>query len=246
MEYPLLVFALPALLLLPPAAVAPAQEDAERVEEALGAGATALLIEGELDIGHQALLVRGIAGAKERGDKLVVELDTPGGEVQLAWRMARLLDEASKDGVRTIAWVNDHALSAGALLALACDDIYMRGTASFGAAQAIGLGPGGIVGVSADEVVEEKYDSTWRASFRAFAEERGRSPELAEAMVDPEVEVRLVRVGGAERIVGEKEWDDLRARGEEVQLVETISSGAELLNLTCAEAVRLQMASGRA
>lgn len=210
------------------------------------AGATTLRIEGELGVVHQALLVRGIAGAKARGDKLVIELDTPGGEVQLAWRIARLIDEASKDGVPTVAWINDHALSAGALLALACDDIYMRGTSSFGAAQTIGVGPDGIVGVPADEVVEEKYGSTWRASFRAFAEEHQRSADLAEAMVDRAVEVRLVRVNGEERIVGATEWDDLRQRGEEVQLIETLSTNADLLNLTCAEAVRLQMASGRA
>ena len=66
--------------------------------------------------------MRSIASAKANDDKLIVELDTPGGEVQLAWVMARLLDEASKEGVQTIAWVNDHALSAGALLALACDE----------------------------------------------------------------------------------------------------------------------------
>jgi membrane-bound serine protease (ClpP class) len=237
---------LAALILCRPAALAPPVQGDAGGEGAPSAGATVLRIEGELDIAHQALLVRGISGAKERGDKLVVELDTPGGEVQLAWRMARLLDEASKDGVRTVAWVNDHALSAGALLALACDDIYMRGTASFGAAQAIALGPGGIEGVPADEVVEEKYDSTWRASFRAFAEEHHRSPDLAEAMVDEDVEVRLVHVDGAERIVGEQEWDDLRERGEEVHLDETISDDQNLLNLTCAEAVRFQMASGRA
>ncbi|MEM7310150.1 MAG: NfeD family protein [Planctomycetota bacterium] len=212
----------------------------------LAAGVVHLRIEGELDIGHQALLARASSAARDSGDRLVVELDTPGGEVQLAWRIARLLDEASSDGVRTVAWINDKALSAGALLALACDDIYLRATASFGSAQAIAVGPGGVVGVPADEVVEEKTGSSWRSSFRAFAEIRGRSPVLAEAMVDPDVEVRRVRVGQEERVVGEKEWDDLRDQGAEVKLLETVSSRGELLNLTAAEAVRLQMADARA
>jgi membrane-bound serine protease (ClpP class) len=240
--------ALAALALALSAATAPAGGASARGAPA--GGATAIRVEGELDLGDQALLTRAIAGAKGRDDKLVLELDTPGGEVQLAWTMARLLDEASKEGVPTVAWINDHALSAGALLALACDDVYMRGTASFGSAQAIQVGPTGIQGVSADEVVEEKLDSTWRASFRAFAQERGRSADLAEAMVDRDVTVRLVRIGppdaGEERIVGDSEWNDLRQRGEEVKLLETLSSSDSLLNLTATEAVRLHMASGRA
>ena len=209
-------------------------------------GVTRLRIEGQLDIGHQALLVRGLAGARQRGDRLVLELDTPGGEVQLAWRMAKLLDNASSEGLVCVAWVDDKALSAGALLALACDSILMRSTGSFGSAQAISIGPGGIVAVPADEVVEEKTGSSWRASFRAFAQARGRSADLAEAMVDPDVEVRRVRVGLEERIVGETEWDDLRDQGAEVKLIATLSPRGELLNLTAEEAVRTQMANGKA
>jgi membrane-bound serine protease (ClpP class) len=218
-------------------------------DPALEGGATVVRVEGELDLGHQALLVRAISGAKSRGDKLVVAFDTPGGEVQLAWVIARLLDQASKDGVPTVAWIDDHALSAGALLALACDDIYMRGTASFGGAQVIQVplgGVGEIVGVSADEVVQEKIDSTWRASFRAFAQERGRSADLAEAMVDRDVAVRLVRIDLEERIVGDKEWNDLRELGGEVKAMEMITTSGELLTLTCEEAVRFHMAGGRA
>ena len=154
-------------------AVAGAQEDLER-------GVTHVLVRGPLDVGHQALLRRAIDGAQARGDRLVLELETPGGEVQLAWRIAKLLDQASKDDVHTVAWINDKALSAGALLALACDEIYMRPTASFGSAQTIRLGPLGPTSVPADEVIVEKEGSSWRSAFRSFAEARNRSAALAE------------------------------------------------------------------
>jgi len=221
-------------------------------------GATVVRVDGELSLGHQALLVRAIAGAKSRGDKLVVALDTPGGEVQLAWRIARILDEASKDGVPTVAWIDDHALSAGALLALACDDIYMRGTASFGAAQVIQVAPTfGVRSVDPDSVVEEpdenvaeKVSSTWRASFRAFAQERGRSAELAEAMVDPKVEVRLVSVVrdgiAEERLVDAQTLSTLRQQGVEIKLIDIVSDSENLLNLTTDEAIRFHMAGGQA
>ncbi|MCZ6598587.1 MAG: hypothetical protein O7B99_13170, partial [Planctomycetota bacterium] len=187
-----------------------------------------------------------IDGAYRREDRLIIELDTPGGDVKTMWSIAKLIDRGSREGVLTIAWVNPHALSAGALLALACDAIYMRSQGSIGSAAPIRFGPTGIDGDDPDEVVDEKGDSSLRADFRGWAEAHGRSPVLAEAMVDIKLHVRLVKVDGVQRVVSNKEWNDLRQRGDDTELVRTICTETKLLNLTGSEAVELGMADGLA
>ncbi|MEW6071613.1 MAG: hypothetical protein AB1726_03325 [Planctomycetota bacterium] len=205
---------------------------------------THVRIDTELDVGTQALLRRAIARAAGDGDVLVIELDTPGGEVELMWRMANALLGASDEGVRTVAWVDDRALSAGALIALACDELYMRSHATIGSATPVTIGPMGLAPVSEDPDVKEKNYSHLRAEFRGIATRKGRAGVLAEAMVDPKVEVRLVLVDGERKLVSSAEWNDLRQRGAEVQFLRTIVDEETLLNLSGAEAVELQLADG--
>jgi membrane-bound serine protease (ClpP class) len=208
-------------------------------------------IEGELDVGTQALVKRAIDGARERGDRLVIALDTPGGDVELMWQIANALLDASEPrdsttpGVSTIAWVNDRALSAGALLALACERVYMRSHATIGSALPVAIGPGGLMPTSEDPAVREKISSHLRAEFRGVAEKRGRSGLLAEAMVDPDVGVFEVEEQGAKRLVSARELDDLRNRGQQPE-ERTIVDTGQLLNATGSEAVALGLADGLA
>lgn len=211
-------------------------------------GLTLVRIDGPLDIGTQALLHRALDGARERGDRLVIELDTPGGEVELMWQLANALLDASREGVSTVAFVRDRALSAGALLALACERVYMRSHATIGSALPVQIGPGGLVPAAEDEEVREKLSSALRGEFRGVAEKRGRSGLLAQAMVDPDVEVIEVRVEGELRLVSATEYDDLRRRqGQQpVEFVRTVVPAGELLNATGSEAVALGLADGLA
>lgn len=209
-------------------------------------GLTLVRIEGALDVGTQALLERALDGARARGDKLVVELDTPGGEIELMWQIANALLDASADGVGTVAWVHDRALSAGALVALACERVYMRSHATLGSALPVQLGPGGLLPVSEDESVREKLSSALRGEFRGVAEKRGRSGLLAEAMVDPDIEVLEIRVEGGTQLVSAQELDDLRQRGEQPEFVRTVVEQGELLNVTGSEAVACGLADGLA
>jgi membrane-bound serine protease (ClpP class) len=211
-------------------------------------GLTLVRIDGPLNVGTQALLHRAIDGAEERGDRLVVELDTPGGEVELMWQLANALLDASASGVSTIAFVHDRALSAGALLALACERVYMRSHATIGSALPVQAGPGGLLPVAEDEEVREKLSSALRGEFRGVAEKRGRSALLAEAMVDPAIEVVEVRVEGELRLVSAQEHDDLRRQAalQPVEFVRTVVAEGELLNATGSEAVALGLADGLA
>jgi membrane-bound serine protease (ClpP class) len=78
------------------------------------------------------------------------------------------------------AYVNRRALSAGAMIALAADGLYMRPGSTIGAATPV-TGEG--------EKASEKMVSALRSEFRALAEERGFDPRIAEAMVDETIEI---------------------------------------------------------
>lgn len=208
-----------------------------------------LRIAGALDAGTQASLRRAIETARavagEGRPGLLIELDTPGGEVELMWALAGQIDEAVDKGVDVTCWVHDRALSAGALLAMACKPMYMRPQANIGAAAPVMLTPGGLAGVP-DETMRAKVTSALKSSFRGWAEAHGRPAVLAEAMVDAEAGVRRVRVDGLVRLLSEREYEDLRSRGEPFELVETLAPPGTLLSLSGTQAVELGFADGLA
>lgn len=98
---------------------------------------------------------------------IVLDINTPGGYVQSA---LKIRDDLLRSKVPTIAFVDDHAYSAGALIALACEKIYMFPTGVLGAAEPI--------------PETDKNVSALKAEFKAIAGARGRDVTLAQAMVD--------------------------------------------------------------
>lgn len=202
-------------------------------------------IEGEIELSHGALLRRAAERARATGGLLLLELDTPGGSVEVMRQLVAQIDEAQSSGLRVIGWVEGEAASAGALIAMACDLLYLRSSASMGSATPIQIIPGlGLVQLGAEE--REKIQSNLRAQFRAVAERHGRPPLLAEAMIGTDHEVREVRVAGELRLVSRGEWDDLRESGVPCELVRTLVREGETLSLTGAEAVALRVANGLA
>ena len=87
----------------------------------------------------------------------------------------------------TVAFVDPRAISAGALVALATDTIAIRDGGTIGAATPIEARPG-----AGSAAVDEKMTSYVRKEFRATAEQKGRPPEIAEAMVDADVTNELL------------------------------------------------------
>ena len=202
-------------------------------------------IDGPLDRSTQSHLKRSIDLAAERSSMLIVELETPGGEVTLMWQLARAIELAAEErGVTTIAFVNENALSAGALLALACDRLYMHPNGSIGSSLVVRLGPMGIQPVDKDPSVVEKVLSKHRQEFRTIATNHGRSGALAEAMVDPSLEVVELLIDGFPSLKTSIEYDDLRRKGEQPEFVRTVVASGTLLNLNGKEAVQLGMADG--
>ena len=115
---------------------------------------------------------RAIREAKEmNADYIVMSLDSYGG----------LLDAGDTIHVKllrcpipVLCYITNNAASAGALIAISCDSIYMSPYAKIGAASVVD---------QEGNVVDEKYQAYMRGIMRSTAEANGRDPEIAEAMV---------------------------------------------------------------
>jgi membrane-bound serine protease (ClpP class) len=146
-------------------------------------------IGGMIDLGLAPFLARTLREAQAAGAAAVLlDINTFGGRVDAAVAMRDSLINAP---VRTIAFVNQRAISAGALIALACHTIVMTPGGTIGAAAPVVGGGGGET-----QPADEKSISYVRKEFRATAETRNRPPEFAEAMVDLDVEIPAVVAKG--------------------------------------------------
>jgi membrane-bound serine protease (ClpP class) len=134
-------------------------------------------IEGTIDKGLGPFVKRSLDEAWESGAPLaILDINTPGGRIDAAWQ---IVDAVQNSRVPVYAYV-DRALSAGAMIALAAEEIYVRPGATLGAATPV-TGEG--------QKASEKMVSAMRSEFRALAEAQGLDPQIAEAMVDEEIEV---------------------------------------------------------
>jgi membrane-bound serine protease (ClpP class) len=125
----------------------------------------------------------------------VIDMDTPGGRLDITEEIIEWIRTLDKP---VYVFINTHAQSAGAIISLACEEIYMAPGARVGSAVPILLSPlGGVQGLP--DAVQEKMLSDLRAMVRSLAQENGHIPELAEGMVDPDVELTI-----GDRVVIEK------------------------------------------
>ncbi|MEM7517992.1 MAG: hypothetical protein AAF368_13840, partial [Planctomycetota bacterium] len=190
-------------------------------------GVVLLRIDKQISSGALARVRRGTKQAlASNANTLIIELDTPGGSIETMWKLGRAIADASASGLQTVAWINDKALSAGVLLALACDRIYSVPQGSVGAAAPVVIGPAGMQELP--EEIAEKQKSALRAQFRAWAEKRNRPEVLAEAMVDSRVEVLEVEIDMERRLLTRAEWEDLQTRGEPGRLIRKVDGDQSL------------------
>jgi membrane-bound serine protease (ClpP class) len=142
-------------------------------------------IHGPVDLGLAPYLDRVVDEARRNNARaLLLDINTPGGRLDAA---LQLRDTVLGAPLPTIAFVNREAISAGALISLAADDIVMAPGAVLGAATPV-TGQG--------EFADSKTISAVRSVFGATAEANRRDPLVAEAMVDPSVGVdSLVTIG---------------------------------------------------
>ena len=119
-----------------------------------------------------------------KADFILIQMNTYGGLLETA------------DSIRTAilntkipVWVfiDNNAASAGALISIACDSIYMREGANIGAATVVN---------QTGEQLPDKYQSYMRSLMRSTAQATGRNPDIAQAMVDPRIHVEGVNDSG--------------------------------------------------
>jgi membrane-bound serine protease (ClpP class) len=122
---------------------------------------------------------------KTKADYVIVDMDTYGGVLTDAKEIVDLIMDFKKS---IWVYVNSDAASAGALISIACDSIYMSPGASIGAAT--------VVNGSDGAAAPDKYQSYMRSIMRATAEENGRDPRIAEGMVDENIVIDSVKQAG--------------------------------------------------
>ena len=130
-------------------------------------------LDREIDKAAQRQMVEGLKKAADcEADYILLDLDTYGGAVDAAdsIRSAILRCETP-----VLAYVNLQAASAGALISIACDSIYMKTGSSIGAATVVD---------QTGNVMPDKYQSFMRGMMRSTAQATGRDPMIAESMVD--------------------------------------------------------------
>ena len=155
-------------------------------------------VETEIDLGAFHHFRKALDEAHEKDcDLIVVKLNTFGGALDAADTIRTSL---MREILPTVAYVDVNAASAGALIALACDSVYMAPGASMGSATVVN---------GSGEPMPEKYQSYMSTMMRATAEHHGkvmvgdsmcwrRNPEIAASMVNPEVSVSLTSTQAVE------------------------------------------------
>ncbi|MDM5293856.1 nodulation protein NfeD [Peribacillus simplex] len=135
-------------------------------------------IEETVEKGLSAFLERALTTAEAADADLVVfEVNTPGGAVDAAGEIAKLLSDSP---IKTVAYVNNRALSAGAYISLSADEIYMVPSATMGSAAVID---------SSGNAAGKKAQSYWLAAMKTAAEQNGRDPIFAQAMADDDIDL---------------------------------------------------------
>ena len=188
-------------------------------------------IRDQIGSGISVYISNGIERAEEaNADAIIFDVDTPGGRVDSA---VDIIDAIQDTEVPTIAFVNREAISAGAMISIACDQIVMVS--------------GGTIGDSAPVSIQgeeagEKAVSYIRKTIKSTAERQGHNSHIAVTMVDKKRV--LVRMADGEIVSFRPDtYQEKRQNGEEM---EVISAEGELLTLTTDEALEYGFAHGRA
>lgn len=130
-------------------------------------------LDSDIDKASQRLVTLGLEKAAEAGaDYVMIDLDTYGGAVDAADSIRSAILRYEKP---VVAYVNMQAASAGALISIACDSIYMKSGSSIGAATVVD---------QSGNVMPDKYQSFMRGMMRSTAQANGRDPHIAESMTD--------------------------------------------------------------
>ncbi|MEM8876043.1 MAG: S49 family peptidase [Planctomycetota bacterium] len=162
-----------------------------------------ILLDGDVDPYMQTMLDRRIDEARDLGaERLIVRIDTFGGLVDSGMRIGRTLKQLD---IPVTAFVDEKAISAGAMIALAADEIVME-PGSF-------LGDSGVVTMGGEmgDVQRAKAESLVLAEFVDSAEEHGYDKTLVRSFVVVDHVVYYIENAetGERRFVNQEDYDEL-------------------------------------
>ena len=175
-------------------------------------------IQNTIDLGIPSFVNRAIDIAKSDNSELIIfDIDTFGGRVDAA---TQIKDAISETEIPTIAFINRRAISAGSLISLSCDKIYMTDGATIGATSVVDM---------TGSKQSEKSQSYMREEMAATAEKAGKNPDIARGMVDEELSFEFLVING-----DSLEIDDIEGRKE-----------GKLITLTTELALKYGIADGK-
>ena len=174
-------------------------------------------IQSTIDLGLPTYISRSIEEAvEEDASAIIFDINTFGGRVDGA---TQIKDEILNSPILTIAFINKRAISAGALISLSCNKIYMTPGATIGAATAVDM---------SGNKGSEKVISYMREEMASTAESNGRNSNIARGMVDEELNFDFLIINGDSIFV-----DDIEGRKE-----------GKLISLTTNQAIKYSIADG--
>lgn len=163
---------------------------------------------------------------------IILELNTPGGEVFAAQNISDALKDMDiQHNIPVVAFINNWAISAGAMIAYSCRFITAVKDASMGAAEPVYAGETGKM-----ETASEKVNSALRTDFANRASFFGRNPLIAEAMVDKDL-ILVIRNGKVTKLDSENQ---IRSKGPNQDLL--LSPKGKLLTLTSEQLIEFGVA----
>ena len=175
-------------------------------------------IQNTIDLGIPSFVNRAIDIAKSDNSELIIfDIDTFGGRVDAA---TQIKDAISETEIPTIAFINRRAISAGSLISLSCDKIYMTDGATIGATSVVDM---------TGSKQSEKSQSYMREEMAATAEKAGKNPDIARGMVDEELSFEFLVINGDSLKI-----DDIEGRKE-----------GKLITLTTELALKYGIADGK-
>ena len=127
----------------------------------------------------RAYLIRAIDEAEaDNADLIIIDIETPGGFVHETYK---IVDPLLQTSIPTVAWIHNDAISAGSLIAFACDDIVMADGGAFGAAVPYSVGVDEKMKISLE--VDKKFQSVFLKQYISVAHTNGHDVNMARAMV---------------------------------------------------------------
>jgi len=174
-------------------------------------------IEGTIDLGLPPFIKRVLDDAEiNNASAVIFDINTFGGRVDAA---TQIKDAILSSNILTVAFINRRAISAGALISLSCEKIFMTGGGLIGAATAVDM---------SGKKGSEKVISFMREEMASTAEKRNRNKFIARGMVDEELTFTHLIIDGDSIIV-----DDIEGRKE-----------GKLISLTTDQAIKYNIADG--